>query len=933
MEKLEAAFSAEATTSTPPRGATGRRGRRGVGRRGDGGERNAGRSPRRDDGVSSRRVSSRGARGRERRREWRRARHHIARERRVDASSPRFASGRVSLDARTKDGIAAEALASGDARRGERHAWRVARDASRDRSCARGASRRPRGRGGANGGEGRGEDSANALPAWRRHAAAAANARASRARRGSSLARRVCHGDASGRASPRAATRATTRRAARAFRRWRDATARRALDDARRRARVGGGVRPDARRRGGVPRTRRRGGSRGGGGGVVAREGDARRAGVGGAGRVRRRAGGRIFLESPLAWRSLETENDASVPALVASTSLPDPTPPVFLPDVDPDAYRPVDDGAPPTAGDVVVIFAGASESMVAATLRLETCGADDPDPRGTAWTLEPTARWTTLGPGEAAGAAAATEPGDVRACPRRRRRRRRRPRRARGGVVGGARLRGTRRRGRDATTRTSSSAASARRVSPDADRMARPRAWARTRGRPRRAPRWRKGVGLLPTAPFLAGRPRRSHATVSPRPRPRPAPRRVPVRVPRGRVRLGSYRSGDPRLAEIETISARTRARDAERRALRRRRPGAETRRRAGDARPRPAPRASCTSVAPRRRALAEPLAVLDIADMTWTRLDARLADARAHRAGGRSDDGGAAGGSARAEMSALGAFVRGTPTREPREPETSRAPPAEVAPRGDGGGFDARVGARGESPSPSRPPRVPPRMALARRSRVAGDDEAAKTRDARRVRRRAPPPARPRDASARRRRTGSLQMCGGASGTTATRRWRARTSRRDVEAGRLVSRDAPPSCRRRVRSRRARGPRETRGRGTRLPLGDETRLVRAAAAALKDEADAVARAEEATSARRKPRDKYLRAKRRAEDAEAKKEEALANAESAAARSDVAWVKKIEAHARRRDARRGRRARRGGGGTRERGTRATRRRRRRRAL
>ena len=124
-------------------------------------------------------------------------------------------------------------------------------------------------------------------------------ARASRARRGSSLARRGCDGDApSGRRRTRGDARGDATIDARV-----SALARR--DGAPRRRRrettrgVGGGVRPDARRRGGVPRTRRRGGSRGGGGGVVAREGDARRVGVGGAGRVRRRAARRFAPRIP----------------------------------------------------------------------------------------------------------------------------------------------------------------------------------------------------------------------------------------------------------------------------------------------------------------------------------------------------------------------------------------------------------------------------------------------------------------------------------------------------------------------------------------------------------------------------------------------------------------------------------------------------------
>ena len=265
---------------------------------------NDARSPRRDDGVSSRRVSSRGARRRERRREWRRFRYDFAREvqseRNVVAAFREWAPSRETR--RRSDGIRGGARRVGDARRGgasrgasreTRRAIVRARVARRDvRALARRFA------------EAASDESQNSSPSVatsRRRRRE--RARASRARRGSSLARRGFDGDApSGRRRTRGDARGDATIDA-PFRRWRDEPRRRAAssttrDDARRRRR---GSRPDARRRGGVPRTRRRGGSRGGGGGVVAREGDARRVGVGRAGRVRRRADAEVRSSNPRA--------------------------------------------------------------------------------------------------------------------------------------------------------------------------------------------------------------------------------------------------------------------------------------------------------------------------------------------------------------------------------------------------------------------------------------------------------------------------------------------------------------------------------------------------------------------------------------------------------------------------------------------------------
>ena len=103
----------------------------------------------------------------------------------------------------------------------------------------------------------------------------------------------------------------------------------------------------------------------------------------------------------------------------------------------------------------------------------------------------------------------------------------------------------------------------------------------------------------------------------------------------------------------------------------------------------------------------------------------------------------------------------------------------------------------------------------------------------------------------------------------------------------------------RRRGRSRRARGPSETRRRGRgRRSRRDATRPRRRRRAERRGGRRRARPREAARRAAKTLREKYLREKTRGGGREAKKEDALANAESAAARSDVAWVK-IEAHTR----------------------------------
>ena len=788
-----------------------------------------------------------------------------------------FAAERLALATR----VAAERHAARRARRVARsfvRAWRVATTARRDarRFAEDKAKRRLK----------------TLLRAWRRVAAAAANARARLAlgavRRWRAEA--ITETRRAG-VAERAATRAATRRSSRAFRRWRDATARRALDDARRRAALAEAsvqtLGAEVASLGRVAAADR----------AAAEEASSREkatlVALASAERVASAAAprGGSLLESPLAWRSLETENDASVPALVASTSLPDPTPPVFLPDVDPDAYRPVDDGAPPSAGDVVVIFAGASESMVAATLRLETRGADDPS-KESAWTLEPTARWTPLGPGEVAGkapaprqnpatcalpaATAATAAAAGGADP--------------GGVVGGVFVFG----GHDGEDETNDAHVLIRRTREEGSEEGSSEGSSGSSGSPRGstprpAPEWE--WVRLPNAPFSPAPPRRSHATAFAAPTPlagSPAASSSETRV--DVYVLGGYRSGAEAGGvrnDLWRLDAATLTWSSP-----------ET---FGDV---PAPRrdaaiaTTCASASGAgrvfvhggRAADGEALAdchVLDIAEMTWTRLPPD-AYADADVVGGRPGDGDFLAGKygVAAEMAALG-----------RDVSSPRAFPRLAHPSPRSHHAATVVGSTllvhgGDAFGADDAPRALDLETMSWRAlRVAGDDEAGKTRGAHPR----PPANRCFGHAMFPHVSGVVLVCGGASGTTLAAPPAyvlelpgARESRRLRAAAVADAAD-----------RGALADRARRAAADAAAARDETRLVRAAAAALKDEADAVARAEEAARRAAKTlREKYLRAKRRAEDAEAKKEDALANAESAAARSDVAWVK-IEAHAR----------------------------------
>ena len=814
-------------------------------------------------------------------REW-------ARLARREDEAKAFAAERVALATR----VAAERHMARRARRVARsfvRAWRVATTARRDaRRFAEDKAKR---------------GFKTLLRAWRRVAAAAANARvrlalgAVRRWRAEALTETRRAGVAE-----RAATRAATRRSSRAFRRWRDATARRVVDDARRRAALAEAsvqtLGAEVASLGRVAAADR----------AAAEEASSREkatlVALASAERVASAAAprGGSLLESPLAWRSLETENDASVPALVASTSLPDPTPPVFLPDVDPDAYRPVDDGAPPSAGDVVVIFAGASESMVAATLRLETRGADDPS-KESAWTLEPTARWTPLGPDEVAGkapaprqnpatcalpaATAATAAAAGGADP--------------GGVVGGVFVFG----GHDGEDETNDAHVLIRRTreegSEEGSEGGSEGSEGSSRGNtPRPAPEWE--WVRLPNAPFSPAPPRRSHAAAFAAPTPlagSPAASSSETRV--DVYVMGGYRSGAEAGGvrnDLWRLDAATLTWSSP-----------ET---FGDV---PAPRrdaaiaTTCASASGAgrvfvhggRAADGEALAdchVLDIADMTWTRLPPD-AYADADVVGGRPGDGDFFAGKygVAAEMAALDSRAdAGAPRAFPRlaHPSPRSHHAATVV------GSTLLVHG-GDAFGADDAPRALDLETMSWRAlRVAGDDEAGKTRGAHPR----PPANRCFGHAMFPHVSGVVLVCGGASGTTLAAPPAyvlelpgARESRR-LRAAAVADAD----------DRGALADRARRADADAAAARDETRLVRAAAAALKDEADAVARAEEAARRAAKTlREKYLRAKRRAEDAEAKKEDALANAESAAARSDVAWVK-IEAHAREaRDARRAR--------------------------
>ena len=789
-----------------------------------------------------------------------------------------FAAERLALATR----VAAERHAARRERRVARsfvRAWRVA--TSRRRAAARMAAR------------GATTRLANALRAWRRYAAATATARANLAlgafRRwraeASSETRRVG-------VAARASTRATTRRAARAFRRWRDVATRRALEDARRRASAAEAsvatLGAEVASLGRVAAADR----------AAAEEATAREkatlVALASAERVASVAAprGGSLLESPLAWRSIETENDASVPALVASVSLPDPTPPVFLPDVDPDAYRPVDDGAPPAAGDVVVVFAGASGSMVAATLRVETSGADDPD---TAWTLEPTARWRTLGPGDVAGeappprqnpatcalpaATAATAAAAGGADP--------------GGVVGGVFVYG----GHDGEDETNDAHVLIRRKreeehdGSDADGMGAPSASA--------SPEWE--WVRLPNAPFSPAPPRRSHATAFAAPTPlagSPAASssesRVDVYV------MGGYRSGAEAGGlrnDLWRLDAATLTWSSP-----------ET---FGDVPPPRRDAATATTCASAsgagrvfvhggRAADGEALAdchVLDIADMTWTRLppDDYADDVVV---GGRPDDAALPGKyGVAAEIAALGrdhnrdadardanVHVRRVAYPSPRSHHAATVVGSTLLVHG------------GEGAADDAPRALDLETMSWRALRVAGDDDAAKTRGASPR----PPAGRCAGHAMFPHVAGVVLVCGGASGTTLSAPPAYLLELPAAREGRRLRAAAVADA----SDRGALADRARRAAADAAAARDETRLVRAAAAALKDEADAVARAEEASRRAAKTlRDKLLRARRRADDAEAARDEALANAESAAARSDVAWVKIEEARREAREA------------------------------
>ena len=799
-----------------------------------------------------------------------------------------FAAERVALATR----VAAERHAARRARRVARsfvRAWRVATTARRD---ARGGSRRTRRR--------ETQNSSPSVATSRRRRRE--RARASRARRGSSLARRGFDGDApSGRRRTRGDARGDATIVARVSALARRDGAR-VVDDARRRAASAEAsvqtLGAEVASLGRVAAADR----------AAAEEASSREkatlVALASAERVASAAAprGGSLLESPLAWRSLETENDASVPALVASTSLPDPTPPVFLPDVDPDAYRPVDDGAPPSAGDVVVIFAGASESMVAATLRLETRGADDPS-KESAWTLEPTARWTPLGPGEVAGkappprqnpatcalpaATAATAAAAGGADP--------------GGVVGGVFVFG----GHDGEDETNDAHVLIRRTreegSEEGSEGGSEGSEGSSRGNtPRPAPEWE--WVRLPNAPFSPAPPRRSHAAAFAAPTPlvgSPAASSSETRV--DVYVMGGYRSGAEAGGvrnDLWRLDAATLTWSSP-----------ET---FGDV---PAPRrdaaiaTTCASASGAgrvfvhggRAADGEALAdchVLDIADMTWTRLPPD-AYADADVVGGRPGD---------------GDFSRGSTASPPRWPRSirgqTRLPLARF--------LASRIHRRGRT--------TPRRSSVRRFWCTAATLLAPTTRLARSISRRCRGARFASRATTRRgKRAGRTRVRPGI-GVLATRCSRtcrvsfwcaaARRGRRSRRPRRTswnsrerakVDDDARRRRRRRGRSRRARGPSETRRRGRgRRSRRDATRPRRRRRAERRGgrrrarRGGGEARGENPTR-KVSPREK-TRGGRRGE-----KENALANAESAAARSDVAWVK-IEAHAREaRDARRAR--------------------------
>lgn len=115
------------------------------------------------------------------------------------------------------------------------------------------------------------------------------------------------------------------------------------------------------------------------------------------------------LLESPLAWRRVEpaeaSPDDASLRRL-AGTALPDPAPPVFIPDLSSgssseDLLFDASDGEPSASGVAVVLLAGAAPTMKALALRVDV-------EQSALWSLEPTTRWVALDDAAVAGTAPA---------------------------------------------------------------------------------------------------------------------------------------------------------------------------------------------------------------------------------------------------------------------------------------------------------------------------------------------------------------------------------------------------------------------------------------------------------------------------------------------------------------------------------------------